>query len=346
MTQRLGYVLTKQSDILRVKNLKVTSANGAELVRDISLNVKRGEIVGLVGESGSGKSITIMSIAGLLPKGISIASGKVYFEERDITRLKNNQRQAINGSRLGVIYQDAAQALNPLMTIGKQIGEVLHIHTKMPKKEIKYRVLAAMRAVNLPDPEKMFKRYPHELSGGQRQRVLIAMAIINNPELLIADEPTTALDSNVKIQVLELIKIINESKNLSVLYISHDLSTIQHICDRVYVLYAGIPVEVGKTEQIIQEPKHPYTSLLIDSAPTKEKRGKKLAVMKPRLQDQRGPATNCQFANRCPYAFKHCFQKIPRMIPVGKDHEVACFLFDKNISESEKKKTREQSNEK
>ncbi|NLJ94281.1 MAG: ABC transporter ATP-binding protein [Clostridiaceae bacterium] len=346
MTRRLGHSLVNKSDILRVENLKVTSANGAELVRDISLNVKRGEIVGLVGESGSGKSITIMSIAGLLPKGISIASGRVFFEGRDITKLTNNQRQTINGSRLGVIYQDAAQALNPLMTIGKQIGEVLQIHTKMPRKEIKYRILAAMRAVNLPDPEKTYKSYPHELSGGQRQRVLIAMAIINNPELLIADEPTTALDVNVKIQVLELIKIINESKNLSVLYISHDLSTIQHICDRVYVLYAGIPVEVGRTEQIIHEPKHPYTSLLIDSAPTKEKRGKKLAVMKPRVQDQRGPATNCQFASRCPFAFKKCYQKIPHMISAGKNHEVACFLYNKNFSESEKIRTSEQPDEK
>ena len=179
MTRRLGHSLVNKSDILRVENLKVTSANGAELVRDISLNVKRGEIVGLVGESGSGKSITIMSIAGLLPKGISIASGRVFFEGRDITKLTNNQRQTINGSRLGVIYQDAAQALNPLMTIGKQIGEVLQIHTKMPRKEIKYRILAAMRAVNLPDPEKLIKVI-HTNYLADKDKVLIAMAIINN----------------------------------------------------------------------------------------------------------------------------------------------------------------------
>ena len=171
--------LEKKEDILSVEHLKVTTSNGAELVRDISLHLKPGEIVGVVGESGSGKSITIMSIVGLLPKGISIAEGKICFQGRDITYLKNNQRRSINGSRIGVIYQDAAQALNPLMTIGKQISEVLFIHTKMPKDEIRYRVLAAMRAVNLPEPEKMYKRYPYELSGGQRQRVLIAMAIIN-----------------------------------------------------------------------------------------------------------------------------------------------------------------------
>ena len=328
--------LEKKEDILSVEHLKVTTSNGAELVRDISLHLKPGEIVGVVGESGSGKSITIMSIVGLLPKGISIAEGKICFQGRDITYLKNNQRRSINGSRIGVIYQDAAQALNPLMTIGKQISEVLFIHTKMPKDEIRYRVLAAMRAVNLPEPEKMYKRYPYELSGGQRQRVLIAMAIINNPELLIADEPTTALDVNVKVQVLELIKIINQSKNLSVLYISHDLSTIQQICDRVYVLYAGIPVESGTTEQIVYNPKHPYTALLINSLPTPEKRGEKLAKIKPRLRDHRGPATNCQFADRCPYAFTHCHQVLPKMIEVEPGHEVACFLFDENNSKMDK----------
>lgn len=319
--------------LLKVENLKVVSANGAELVRDVSLEIKEGEIVGLVGESGSGKSISAMAIAGLLPQGISIAEGKIYFKGQDITYLKSEQRRDINGRQIGIIHQDAAQALNPLMRIGNQIGEVLNIHYNLSSNDLRARVLGTMRAVNLSKPEKLYKRFPHELSGGQRQRVLIAMAIINNPDLLIADEPTTALDLAVQSQVLNLIKLITKSKNNSVLYISHDLSTINTLCDRVYVLYAGIPVEVGRANQIIQNPKHVYTKLLLESMPTPDKKGKKLLKMKPRLKDNRGPAVNCQFVDRCPFAFERCYHEVPPMYDVEEDHQAACFLLDRTKKE-------------
>ncbi|MDI9490295.1 MAG: ABC transporter ATP-binding protein [Clostridiaceae bacterium] len=323
--------LTNQANpeyTLKVEHLKVVSTQGAELVRDVSLAIKPGEIVGLVGESGSGKSITTMAIVGILPDGISIAKGKILFQGQDITRISADERCGINGNKLGIIYQDASQALNPLMRIGKQIDEVLKIHTDLSLSERQDRVLGTMRAVNLPDVKNLAKRYPHELSGGQRQRVLIAMAIINNPQLLIADEPTTALDVTVTAQILDLIKIINESKQISVLYISHDFSTVNKLCDRVFVLYAGIPVEIGSVKQVIENPQHPYTELLLESIPTKEKRGQKLLRMKGRTQDPRGPALNCQFADRCPKAFGRCRQELPPMYQVTPGHTAACFLLN------------------
>lgn len=256
---------TITTPILEVSHLKVISANRKELVRDVSLKIMPGEIVGLVGESGSGKSISIMAISGLLPDGISIASGQVKFKGQDITYFSKKERREINGKQIGLIYQDASQALNPLMKIGKQIGEVLQIHSKMTAAQIKSRVIGTMKAVNLDRAEELYKRYPHQLSGGQRQRVLIAMAIINNPELLIADEPTTALDVTVQSQILSLLKFINRSKHNQMLYISHDLSTVKELCDRVYVLYAGIPVETGSASQIIENPRHLYTKALLES---------------------------------------------------------------------------------
>ena len=237
----------------------------------------------------------------------------------------------INGNKLGIIYQDASQSLNPLIRIGKQIDEVLKIHTDLSPQERRNRVYGTMRAVNLPDVKKLAKRYPHELSGGQRQRVLIAMAIINNPELLIADDPTTALDVSVKAQIIELIKLINFSRKASVLYISHDFSTVKELCDRVYVLYQGIPVEVGETMQITEQPQHMYTKLLLESIPTPEKRGRHLWTMKARTRDYRGPATNCLFADRCPKVFERCI----RSTDMYKYAMVisACFLFDNNYAE-------------
>ena len=234
--------LTKPEYILKVEHLKVVSTQGAELVRDVSLKIKPGEIVGLVGESGSGKSISTMAIAGILPEGISVAQGNIFFNGQDITRISAQERCKINGNKLGIIYQDASQSLNPLIRIGKQIDEVLKIHTNLNLKERRERVYGTMRAVNLSQVEKLARRYPHELSGGQRQRVLIAMAIINNPELLIADEPTTALDVSVKAQIIKLIKLINLSRRASVLYISHDFSTVKNcviefmFCIRAYRL--------------------------------------------------------------------------------------------------------------
>ena len=321
--------LTKSEYILKVEHLKVVSVQGAELVRDVSLDIKPGEIVGLVGESGSGKSISTMAIEVILPEGISIAQGNIFFNGQDITRISTQKRSKINGNKLAIIYQDASQSLNPLIRIGKQIDEVLKIHTDLSPNERRDRVYGTMRAVNLSHVEKLAQRYPHELSGGQRQRVLIAMAIINNPELLIADEPTTALDVSVKAQIIELIKLINFSRKASVLYISHDFSTVKKLCDRVYVLYQGIPVEVGATTQINKQPQHMYTKLLLESIPTPEKRGKRLLTMKAGSRDYRGPATNCLFAERCPKVFERCHQELPDMYEVCDDHQAACFLLEK-----------------
>ncbi len=322
------------SPILQVEHLKVVSANQKALVRDVSLKIMPGEIVGLVGESGSGKSISVMAMTGLLPDGISIDSGHVRFKGQEITHFSKKQRQNINGKLIGLIHQDASQALNPLRKIGWQIGEVLAIHSQMSRAEIKARVLGTMKAVNLSDAEELYNRYPYQLSGGQRQRVLIAMAIINNPELLIADEPTTALDVTVQAQILKLIKLINQSKNSSILYISHDLSTVKKLCDRVYVLYAGIPVEVGTAEQIIENPCHVYTKALLACIPTPDKKGQALLKMRPKLRDLRGPIEDCPFLDRCSRAFEPCREAMPDMFKIEEQHFAACYDALHNTADS------------
>ncbi|NLL65029.1 MAG: ABC transporter ATP-binding protein [Clostridiaceae bacterium] len=314
--------------LLQIEHLKVQSFTGAELVRDVSFTVADGEIVGLVGESGCGKSITALTVAGLLPEGIRPTRGRVVFDHVDMVTLSRQERRALNGSRIGMVFQDALTALNPLLPVGHQIGEVLKIHTDMNRIERRKRVLEVMSAVDLPNPEELSRRYPHELSGGQRQRVLIAMAVINNPSLLIADEPTTALDSVVQGQILALLKDINSKEQVSILFISHDLSTVRRLCDRVVVLYAGIPAEIGTTAQVLARPAHVYTELLLAAIPTPDKRGQTLAQIPGQVADDRGPVTFCPFAPRCPKAISRCRKELPELREVEPGHWVACFLAE------------------
>lgn len=312
--------------LLEIDHLKVLSATNAELVRDVSLTIHEGEIVGLVGESGCGKSITALTVAGLLPPGIRPGSGRVVFQGRDITCLPPAERRKLNGNSIGMVFQDALSALNPTMRVGRQICEVLRLHSDLNKAGRVKRVIETMLAVGLQQPKEIFRRFPHELSGGQRQRVLIAMALINRPALLIADEPTTALDVAVQAQILELIREINRTAGVSVLFISHDLSTVRRLCDRVEVLYAGIPAETGPTEDILKRPAHVYTRMLLDAIPTPDKKYKRLSAIPGRLPDSRGTATHCMFADRCPAALPICKTALPPVREVRPGHFAACFL--------------------
>ncbi len=317
--------------LLKVDQLKVVSATGAELVRDVSIEIPKGKIVGLVGESGCGKSITALTISGLLPKGITPQNGEIWLDGQCITHLSGKARQKLNGNQIGMVFQDALAALNVVVPIGKQIEEVLKIHTNLSASARKQCVLEVMKDVGLPDVEDLYNRYPHALSGGQRQRVLIAMSIINRPKLVIADEPTTALDAQTQIQILDLLKTINQRDGVSILLISHDLKTVWRICDEVTVLYAGMVAEVGSVEAVCHHPKHVYTKLLLGCVPTPDKKGQPLVAIKGRVTDSRGPASACLFAPRCPLKQPRCESGVVPLMPVGNEHLAACYYPDKAL---------------
>ena len=315
-------------DLLTVDRLKVQASGGAELVRDVSFTVRPGEIMGLVGESGCGKSITALTVAGLLPAGIRPTAGRVIYEGTDLTGLSFQERRALNGRSIGMVYQDALTALNPLMRVGKQIEEVLSAHTDLSRTSRYQRTLETMRRVGLPDRPSLYKRYPHELSGGQRQRVLLAMAIVNRPRLLIADEPTTAIDVVVQRQIIELLKDINRQDGVSILFISHDIKTVKRLCDRLTVLYAGMTAESGPPDLVTKAPAHYYTKMLLKAVLTPERRGKKLVGIEGSLPRYRGEAEYCLFADRCPAAQAICRDKVPplRSLSTKDRHMAACFM--------------------
>jgi peptide/nickel transport system ATP-binding protein len=303
-------------------------------VEDISLEVRRGEIVALVGESGSGKSITALSILQLLPMPPArILSGEIFFTGRDgqtidLLRQPASSMQKIRGGEIAMIFQEPMSSLNPVMTIGDQIAEVLYLHERLSRRERRARVIAALTSVGIPAPEERLGAFPHQFSGGMRQRVMIAMAVACNPKLLIADEPTTALDVTVQAQVLTLMRQLRERLNTAVLFVSHDLGVIAEIADRVVVMYAGKVVETGAVRDIFRHPGHPYTQALLQSIPRADDD-------RPRLYQIPGgvpsPATRlpgCPFAPRCPSRLAICTQEMPPMFALGAAHHAACWLND------------------
>ena len=257
--------------VLKIENLTVKLPKGADrefAIEDVSLNVDKGEIVCVVGESGSGKSVTAFTIMGLIPrKELTPTAGKILLEGEDLLTKDNAEMRKFRGSRIGMIFQEPMTALNPVMKVGKQIEELLTIHTKHNEQERKKIILEAMDAVKLPDPSKIFNTYPHQLSGGQRQRIMIAMALVLEPNLLIADEPTTALDVTTQAEVLALVKEIQRIKGMGVLFITHDFGVVSDIADDVVVMFRGEIVEAGPKEQVLGNPQHPYTKALLDCVP-------------------------------------------------------------------------------
>ena len=260
--------------LVEIKNLSIRFPEGNstfEAVKGISFSIGKGEIVGVVGESGSGKSMSALALMGLLPKDAEIASGSLCFQGEDLVTMKPEKRRQRCGSKMAMVFQEPMTSLNPVLKIERQVGESLRIHTKLGNAEIHERVVQALSEVGLPDPEGLCGKYPHELSGGMRQRVMIAQAMINSPSLLIADEPTTALDCVVQAQILELLRNIHRTKGTSILFISHDLNVVRALCSRVIVVYKGEIVEEGQTEDVLLHPKHEYTRHLVASIPEGEK---------------------------------------------------------------------------
>lgn len=319
--------------LLEVNDLHVSfESNGGEIqaVRGVSFHVDSGEILAIVGESGCGKSVTAQSIMGMIPKTYgNIKKGKISFKEEDIINFSKKQYQKIRGSEIGMIFQDPMSALNPTMKIGRQIDEVLIKHQNLSKKEAKQKTIELLQQVGISDSCNRYSDYPHEFSGGMRQRVVIAMALACDPDLIIADEPTTALDVTIQAQILDMLKNIQKERNTSIILITHDLGVVAEVADRVAVMYAGKVVESGTVNEIYENPKHPYTLGLLQSVPRLEiVETERLVPIEGAPPDLFSPPKGCPFAERCPYTMEVCIEHMPKIESISKTHHVSCWLND------------------
>ena len=315
--------------ILNVQDLRISfKAYGGMVraVRGVSFDLKRGETVAIVGESGSGKSVSIKSIMGILPPNAVIEEGKIEYDGMDLTKVSEDDFHKIRGNRIGLIFQDPLSALNPIMKIGKQITEVLHLSKKISSEEAKHRALELMHAVGIPEAERRFNQYPFQFSGGMRQRIVIAIALAGDPEIVICDEPTTALDVTVQAKILELINKIKEERHLSVIFITHDLGVVANMADRVNVMYAGKIVESGTSEEIFFEPAHPYTWALLSSMPDLQTKERLLAIPGTPPNMIYPPAGDA-FAARNKYAMKIDFEKEPPSFKLSDTHYASTWLL-------------------
>ena len=315
--------------LLSVRNLKTsffTHVGEVKAVRGISFDVNQGEVLGIVGESGSGKSVTSLSIMGLLQHPGRVVDGEIFFQDQDILSYGKRRMRRVRGKEIAMIFQDPMTSLNPVYTVGNQIMEMLQEHEDIGKGEAKRRAIEMLRMVGIPSPEKRIHNYPHEFSGGMRQRAMIAIALACSPKLLIADEPTTALDVTIQAQIIDLMKQLQKDLNMSILLITHDFGVVSQIAERVAVMYAGKIVEEGPLEQIFEDPWHPYTKLLILSIPgIKVTRGGRLESISGTVPNPLHFPEGCRFAPRCPYAMDICHKQAPEELVVGK-RRVSCFL--------------------
>jgi oligopeptide/dipeptide ABC transporter ATP-binding protein len=319
--------------LLSVEDLKVYFHSEDEIARavdGISFDVRREETVCIVGESGCGKTVAALSIMGLvpIPPG-EIAGGRILFRDINLLDFDDNEMQKIRGNQIAMIFQEPLTSLNPVFTIGNQIGEAIKIHENMPEDEVINRSQQLLKDVGIDSPADRLNDYPHQLSGGQRQRVMIAMALACDPDLVIADEPTTALDVTVQAQILRLINAIQKRRSMSVLYITHDLGVVSKVADHVCVMYAGIIAEQGSRANIFTGPKHPYTQALLASLPSREKRGQRLYSIPGTVPHPAYKPRGCPFHPRCPHAIKTCREQYPAMCDYGDGHQARCpVLFD------------------
>jgi len=315
--------------LLQVKALRTkfyTFEGELDAVNGVDLEIRRNESVGLVGETGCGKSVTALSIMKLIqdPPG-KIVSGSVLFKGEDLMTKGTDEMRAIRGADIAMIFQKPMSSLNPTFRIGTQMADVISLHQQLGKKEAWDRAIDLLRSVRISLPENVVKQYPHELSGGMRQRVMIAIALSSNPDLLIADEPTTALDATIQKQILTLIGDLRREFGFSMLFISHDLRTVYNICDRVYVMYAGNIVEFGDIESVFDHPGHPYFHALMNSLPKFALKNDSLAAIPGTIPSLLNPPPGCRFHPRCALALERCQREIPLLREVKQDHWVACF---------------------
>ncbi|GAB4117063.1 MAG: ABC transporter ATP-binding protein [Candidatus Caldatribacteriota bacterium] len=317
--------------LLEIKNLKThffTHEGIVKAVDGVSLKVDRGKTLGIVGESGSGKSVTALSILRLIPQPPGkIIGGEIYFEGQDLLKLDNKEIRKIRGKKISMIFQEPMTSLDPVFTIGHEIIETIQLHQGLNKKEAKEKALEILKIVGIPDVEKRIDSYPHELSGGMRQRVMIAMALSCHPTLLIADEPTTALDVTIQAQIIKLINDLKNRFHTSVILITHDLGVIAEMCDYVAVMYAGQVVEYAEVFTLFEKSLHPYTQALNKSIPRLNKEVEQLQVIPGMVPNLLNLPAGCPFHPRCSYSFEKCRSKNPELIEVEDSHLVKCHLF-------------------
>ena len=308
----------------------MTSNGEVQAVRGVSFEVRRGEIVGIVGESGSGKSITNMTLLKLLPDTAVIKDGRAMFQGQDLTKLSMKELRKIRGEKIAMIFQDPMSSLNPLIPVGEQVAEIIRIHHSDRSREaVKQEILKRFAEVRIPEPEKRYHAYPHEFSGGMRQRVMIAMALANNPELLIADEPTTALDVTIQDQIIRQMRELKEQHGTSIIFITHDLGVIAELCEKVEVMYGGLIMEEAPIDELFEHPSHPYTLGLLESMPSiQQNKAERLIPIPGSPPDMTNPPAGCPFAPRCRYARKICAAELPELQPVGEGHSARCWLLD------------------
>lgn len=317
-------------ELLTVQNLRVyfyADAGVVKAIDGVNLTMNRKEVLGLVGETGCGKSMTALSVMRLIPSPGRIVEGKIIFAGEDLLKISDASMQRIRGGRISMVFQEPMTSLNPVYTIGDQIGEAISLHKKLPRNEVKDEVCQVLRAVKMPDPEGISRRYPHELSGGMRQRAMIAMAISCDPDLLIADEPTTALDVTIQAQILKLLMDLKQQRALSILLITHDFGIVADTCDRVAVMYAGRIAECASVNTIFDKPLHPYTQALLGSVP-KPHQEEELTPIPGTVPDAINLPTGCRFHPRCSHAKELCARVEPSWLQIEPSHSVACHMYE------------------
>jgi oligopeptide/dipeptide ABC transporter ATP-binding protein len=324
----MAHMSTNENILLSVKDLKIYFRSDEELARavdGVSFNVRREETVCLVGESGCGKTLTALSVLGLIPSPPGeIAGGRILFNRVNLLDLTEAQLQKIRGNQIAMVFQEPLSSLNPVFTVGDQIKEAIRTHENSTADELEARCIQLLKSVGIPAPADRIDDYPHQLSGGQRQRVMIAMALACNPALVIADEPTTALDVTVQSQILNLFATLQKTLAMSILYITHDLGVVTRIADRVYVMYAGTIVEQGTKTDIFDDPRHPYTRALLASVPHRSKRGQRLFSISGSVPNPAYKPAGCPFHPRCPEAIEACRLQFPQMCDYGHGHLARC----------------------
>jgi peptide/nickel transport system ATP-binding protein len=315
--------------LLEVKDLHVhfpTPDGVVKAVDGLSFKVHRGETFGIVGESGSGKSVTNLTALGLIKRETAEISGEILFKGQDLLKLSSDELRKVRGKELAMIFQDPFACLHPFYRVGDQIVEAICCHEKMPKKQAQERVIEILKAVGIPKPEERFRDYPHQYSGGMRQRAMIAMSLVHNPDLLIADEPTTALDVTVQAQILELIDKVKQDYNIGVILITHDLGVIADVAQSVMVMYAGRGCEIGRRDEVFDDPLHPYTWGLLESIPTVDSKGTRLIPIEGSPPSLINKPAGCAFHPRCPHRFEPCDKDVPELVDRGGGHPDACHL--------------------
>ena len=318
------------NELLDIRHLNIRFVSGdrqAEVIPDLSLSLGRRETLGIVGESGSGKSVTSLAIMRLLP-GTARVSGQMLFDGQDLLALSERDMQAVRGDKIAMIFQEPMTSLNPIHTVGEQIAESVMLHSKAGKKQAMARALELLELCGIPDPKQRMKEYPHQLSGGMRQRVMIAIALACDPQLLIADEPTTALDVTIQAQILELMKAIKKDRDMSIIMITHDLGIVYDFCDRVVVVYTGEVVESAPVQQLFDQPLHPYTEGLIAALPRLGSTAQRLEAIEGMVPDAGDMPKGCHFHPRCKYATDRCRAEHPPLVTLPDGRQVRCFRVE------------------